>query len=225
MGRQVRSHAPRCSFSKRIPARHGVHEEGGGTIAEIPIRACETRDVETAEGAAENTMPNTHLEENIGLIAKHEQEFRERRTSAERIGDSVAGWMGSLSFVVLHLLVFAAWILVNGVGFSSIPRFDPPPFQLLGVIFAFEALLLASFVLMRQSRIGRRADERNHLELQVLLLTEKEITAVLSLCQAIAQKLNLDSVATIPKIEEMKQDVQIDEVAETIRENLSKGDG
>ena len=170
-------------------------------------------------------MPNSRLQENIDLIAKHEQEFRDRRTAAERIGDSVAGWMGSLPFVGLHIFIFIAWIVINAAGVPSIPRFDPPPFQLLGVIFAFEAILLASFVLMRQSRIGRRSDERDHLELQVSLLTEKEITAVLSICQAIAQKLDLDSVAKAPEIEEMTQEVQIDEVAETIRENLAEKGG
>jgi uncharacterized membrane protein len=100
-------------------------------------------------------------------------------------------------------------------------HFDPLPFQLLGVIFAFEAILLASFVLMRQSRIGRRSDERDHLELQVLLLTEKEITAVLTICRAIAQKMELDGVARGPEIEEMSHEVKLDEVAETIRENLT----
>jgi len=169
-------------------------------------------------------MPNSRLQENIDLIAKHEQEFRDRRTTAERIGDSVAGWMGSLPFVALHTFIFIAWIAINTVGVPAVPRFDPPPFQLLGVIFGFEAILLASFVLMRQSRIGRRSDERDHLELQVALITEKEITAVLSICQAMAQKLDLEHLAKAPEIQEMTQEVQIDEVAETIRENLAEKD-
>jgi uncharacterized membrane protein len=169
-------------------------------------------------------MPNSRLQENIDLIAKHEQEFRDRRTTAERIGDSVAGWMGSLPFVALHTFIFIAWIAINTVGVPAVPRFDPPPFQLLGVIFGFEAILLASFVLMRQSRIGRRSDERDHLELQVALITEKEITSVLSICQAMAQKLDLEHLAKAPEIQEMTQEVQIDEVAETIRENLAEKD-
>ena len=57
-------------------------------------------------------------------------------------------------------------------------HFDPYPYSLLGTVVALEGLLLASFILMRQTRLGRRSDEREHLMLQVLLLTEKEITAV-----------------------------------------------
>ena len=44
---------------------------------------------------------------------------------------------------------------------------------------------------MRQSRLSRRADEREHLMLQILLLTEKEVTAVISM----AHSLNLVVVA------------------------------
>jgi uncharacterized membrane protein len=166
-------------------------------------------------------MAQSHLQEHIDLIAKHEQDFLERRTTAERIGDKVAGWMGSLWFVLLHTVIFVTWIAVNTFNVPAIPHFDPLPFQLLGVIFAFEAILLASFVLMRQSRIGRRSDERDHLELQVSLLTEKEITAVLTLCKAMAQKMNLDGVARAPEIEEMSKETPLDEVAETIRQNLT----
>jgi uncharacterized membrane protein len=39
---------------------------------------------------------------------------------------------------------------------------------------------------MSQSRLARRADEREHLVLQILLLTEKEVTAVISMNQQIA---------------------------------------
>jgi len=41
---------------------------------------------------------------------------------------------------------------------------------------ALEAILLASFILMRQVRIWRRSEEREHLMLQILLLSEKELT-------------------------------------------------
>jgi uncharacterized membrane protein len=169
----------------------------------------------------QETIARSHLQDHIQLVARHEQDFLDRRTAGERIGDAVAGWMGKLWFVLLHSVIFASWIVINTVNFPWIRHFDPLPFQLLGVIFAFEAILLASFVLMRQSRIGRRSDERDHLELQVLLLTEKEITAVLTICRAIAEKMELEGVAKAPGVEEMSQDMQIDEVAETIRDNLT----
>jgi hypothetical protein len=36
-------------------------------------------------------------------------------------------------------------------------------------VVAVEAIFLASFIVMRQSRLSRRSDERDHLILQVLM--------------------------------------------------------
>ena len=161
-----------------------------------------------------------HLQEQIELIAKHEQDFLERRTAAERIVDKAAGWIGSLWFIGFHAALIGLWIFLNTKGLSTARRFDPRPFPILNLLVACEAILLTSLVLMRQSRIGRRTDERNHLELQVTLLTEKEITAVLELSRAIAKRLGLGEIAQNPVIERLSQDTPIEEVVESIRENL-----
>ena len=115
---------------------------------------------------------------------------------------------------------FAGWIAVNTLHNGYIRRFDPAPFSLLGTILAFEAILLASFILMRQARISRRADERNHLMLQILLLTEKEITAALGIDRQIAKQMGLENVADSTEIRELSQHTSIDDMAQTIKENL-----
>jgi uncharacterized membrane protein len=165
-------------------------------------------------------MSQSHVQEHIDLIAKHEQDFLIRRTPAERLGDSLAGFAGSLYFVCIHLAVFAGWIIVNTMPNSYIRHFDPAPYSLLGTIVALEAILLASIILMRQSRMSRRADEREHLMLQILLLTEKEITAVLGMDRQIAGKIGLRQVANEAEIEQLSQNTSIDDVAKTIKENL-----
>ncbi len=152
------------------------------------------------------------------MIAKHEQEFLERRTRSERLGDLIAGAAGNLTFVCVHLVIFAIWI-----GMNLWPggwHFDPPPFSLLGTIVALEAILLASFILMRQVRIGRRSEEREHLMLQLMLLTEKEITAVLDLNREIARQIGLGRAADHPLMEELSQHTSIDDVTQNIRESL-----
>ena len=45
--------------------------------------------------------------------------------------------------------------------------FDPYPFSLLGVIVALEAVVLSRFILMRQNRMMRRGERRDHLNLQL----------------------------------------------------------
>lgn len=165
-------------------------------------------------------MPLSHIQEHIDLIAKHEQDFLLHRTAAERLGDSIAGFAGSLPFVCIHLAIFAGWMSFNTDLFPHLRHFDPPPYSLLGTIVAIEAILLASMILMRQSRMSRRAEERDQLMLQILLLTEKEITAVLGIDRQIAGRIGLNQVADDTNIEQLSQDTSIDEVAQTIRDTL-----
>ena len=141
-----------------------------------------------------------------------------------------------------HIFFFLFWILVNTLHLPPIPRFDPLPFSLLGTAVAdnidsykqatqslrttsargLEAILLAIFILMRQARLARRADEREHLMLQVFLLTEKEVTAVISMNQQIAIKVGLRNMENGKEIEQLGGNTSIDEVAEDIQRSLSE---
>jgi uncharacterized membrane protein len=166
-------------------------------------------------------VPN-HVQEHIDTIAKHEQEFLERRSRAERLGDLTAAIVGNLGFVAAHVCLFVLWVLVNTLQLPRIPHFDPVPFSLLGTIVAIEAILLASLILMRQARLARRADEREHLMLQILLLTEKEVTAMISMNQQIASKVGLRDMENSKEIEQLGRNTSIDEVARDIQRSLSE---
>ncbi len=165
-------------------------------------------------------MPRHHVQEHIELIAQHEQEFLERRTPSERAGDAIAEFVGSLRFVAVHLGIFAVWILLNALPATHRMHFDPYPFPMLDSVLAMEAILLASFILMRQGRLSRRADEREHLMLQIMLLTEKETTALLQMNREMAGKMGLQSIARDHEFAALSQDTPIDEVAENIKESL-----
>jgi uncharacterized membrane protein len=165
-------------------------------------------------------MSQNHVQAHIDLIAQHEQEFLAKRTTAERLGDQVAGFVGSVSFIAAHLLLFTGWIIFNTVPLTLSHHFDPVPYSLLGTVVALEAILLASLILMRQARMSRRADERDHLMLQILLLTEKEITAVLSVDKKIAEQVGLHKIANSREVTELSQETSIEDVAKTIKDNL-----
>ncbi len=165
-------------------------------------------------------MQHPHLQDHIDLIARHEQEFQENRTPVECLGDTIAAFAGSLGFVALHLLLFAVWILANSLRSTAAWHFDPYPFGMLDTVVAIEAILLASFILMRQSRLGKRSDQREHLVLQLLLLTEKETTKLLEMNAVMAEKMGLKSIMRDEELTALTQDTPIDEVAESIRESL-----
>jgi uncharacterized membrane protein len=99
-------------------------------------------------------------------------------------------------------------------------HFDPKPFPLLDSVVAIEAIFLASFIVMRQGRLGRRSDERDHLILQILILTEREITAVLGIERQLATRLGLKNVASDENIERLSQDTPIDEISQKLQEHL-----
>ncbi len=168
----------------------------------------------------ETTPDLSHLQQQIELIVRHEQEFLHRRTRSERVGDALGASIGSLSFAVFHACWIAVWIVLNLS--SVVQHFDPFPFPLLNSIVAVEAIFLASFILMRQSRLSRRSDERDHLILQMLILTEREITAVLGIERQIAARMGLQHVAADENLQQLSQDTPIEEITQTLHERLDE---
>ena len=67
---------------------------------------------------------------------------------------------------------------INRGGAADKP-FDPYPFPLLSLITAVEAIFLSLFILMSTNRANRQADQTSHLDLQVNLQAENEMTKVL----------------------------------------------
>jgi uncharacterized membrane protein len=160
----------------------------------------------------------TPLQEHIELIARHEAEFVAHRTRAERTTDTVARFVGSLRFVGAHLVLFGCWLLWDLLARAEHLRH--PHLSTLSSIVALESILIGSFILMRQTRISRRADERDHLMLQLLLLTEKEATALLNINRKIAQQMGLERAANSQEIRELAKHTSIEDLAQTIKESL-----
>ena len=71
-------------------------------------------------------------------------------------------------------------------------RFDPYPFSLLTLVVSLEAILLTGFVLISQDRMTKLADRRAHLDLQVNLLAEQELTAILKVVCLIADQTGVE---------------------------------
>jgi uncharacterized membrane protein len=105
------------------------------------------------------------------------EEEDERRTLVMRAADWISAFSGSLTFLFLHLAVFAAWIVLN-VGpllRSPLGGWDPYPFGLLTMSVSLEAIVLSVFVLLSQNRQVARERVRNDIEYHVNLKAELEI--------------------------------------------------
>lgn len=106
------------------------------------------------------------------------------------------------------------WIWIN-IGESKW-RFDEYPFALLALIFALEAVLLTSCVLIRQNISDQAFERRNHLDLQINLLAERESTLSLDILRRLAahMKCPIDLDA---QCEELTKETPVDAIAQDLR--------
>jgi uncharacterized membrane protein len=128
---------------------------------------------------------------NIELIARLEKAALHGRSTTARVSDVVARFAGTGTFIVIHIVWFAAWILFN--------TFDPYPFTFLTMVVSLEAIFLSIFVLISQNHMAHLADRRAHLDLQINMLAEQENTIMLhmlrKLCEERGIKLDKEDAA------------------------------
>jgi len=140
--------------------------------------------------------PNSEPRPETGIeaIVRVEKESRDQRSRAECISDAVSRFAGSEFFILLHIVWFTVWIALNAKVFPGLRAFDPYPFNFLTMIVSLEAILLTAFVMISQNRMSRQADKRAHLDLQVNLLAEAELTKALQMLDKISRRLGVHEV-------------------------------
>jgi uncharacterized membrane protein len=158
---------------------------------------------------------------NIRAIIDMEQQVRDRRSWVARLTDGVTALAGSPVFVFAHLIWFVAWIGSNTGGSAT---FDRYPFNLLTLLVSLEAIMLTGFVLMSQSRMTQQADRRAHLDLQINLLAEQELTAILRVQCLLAERAGLDVSKLVPRLEHLRSHTDVEQLAATLEAELESGD-
>ena len=174
------------------------------------------------ENSAKGTKVPKVARSNIEAIMHIEQEFLEQRSPGDHISDIVSGLAGSLGFVVAHIVIFSAWIVINLGLIPGLPVFDRFPFGLLSLAVGLEAIFLSTFVLMSQNRQTHQADHWAHLGLQISLLSEQETAKILHLVKAICNQLGLTEQIQDQELREMMSKKSVGELAEKLAENLEK---
>jgi uncharacterized membrane protein len=93
------------------------------------------------------TKPKPNIELINPALVEH---ARQRAESVQnRIADRITAFAGSMRFVYLHILWFAAWI-----GF----RVEHYPYGLLTMIVSLEAIFLSTFVMISQNRADAKRE-------------------------------------------------------------------
>ena len=153
------------------------------------------------------------VERNIRALLDRKKEEDQKTSFEERLAAKITAFTGSMAFVYLHLLLFGVWIAWNS-GLLPFHRFDPT-FVILAMWASVEAIFLSTFVLISQNRMNLLADRRSELDVQISLLTEHEVTRLITMVTAIAEKLEIDN-SNQEEIEELSKDVHPEKVMDTI---------
>ncbi len=153
------------------------------------------------------------VERNIVSLLEQRKKEDLNKTTQDKIADIITGFAGSMSFVYIHLIMFGIWIIWN-LGWLGFAPFDKS-FVVLAMFASVEAIFLSTFVLISQNRASVQADKRADLDLQIGLLSEHEVTHLITLVRAIAKKMDIKD-ADHPELEELAQDIRPENVMETM---------
>src|SRR5881398_343617 len=109
-------------------------------------------------------------------------------TFGERIADTVAGFGGSWTFIIIFLSVLVTYSSINiALGHHA---WDPYPFILLNLFLSMLAALQAPVIMMSQNRQDAKDRLRGELDFEVNRRAEAEIQALATKINALADKVD-----------------------------------
>lgn len=156
---------------------------------------------------------------NVEAVLKLEEAAKEQRTRSEVIAEQIAKFCGSMRFVWVHVVFFTLWI-----GFNLMPgtrHIDPFPFTFLTLVVSLEAIFLSTFILISQNHDTQISERRNHLDLQINMLSEQENTKMIQMLQAIANKVGVD-LSHDKDLDQLRQETQPEKLARQIESREEK---
>ena len=129
---------------------------------------------------------NANIDAVVALHAFAEQQV----DTHQRTVESLTAWLGRPQFFYGILVGVTLWMLVNSLAplFGWKQRDDPPFFWMQGGV-GLGALLMTSVILITQNRQGKLAERREHLELQMSMLTEQRTAKIIDLLEELRRDM------------------------------------
>lgn len=153
------------------------------------------------------------------IIKSFEAKLAGQKTRAEKIADYFTGTFGTMGFFLFNVTWFLIWIIWNLGLIPGLPVFDPYPFILLITMVSLEAIFLATLVLISQNRQAKIDRLRAEVALQVEMISEQEITKILSLILILLERKGIN-VKEDPEIQRMLKAVDPWYIEKKIEEQL-----
>ncbi len=193
--------------------------------APMPAHATDAADAPKRD--AEHDQITQNIEAVLGFYSREDERISTSQWALERVSDFIARPV----FPGLILLFVALWIVTSVVMRRlDIAEFDPPPFIWLQGIVSLGAFLVATAVLIKQDRLGKLAEQREHLDLKITLLTEQKAAKLIDLLEELRRDLPNVADRHDPEAAELKQSMgpekvlaALDEGGETEKAKSSAG--
>jgi uncharacterized membrane protein len=166
------------------------------------------------------TPPADPARKNIRTMARLENAMLHHRSTTARVSDAVCRVAGSGTFILVHVVWFASWVLLNVGYLPAIKPFDPFPFTFLTMVVSLEAIFLSIFVLISQNHMAHLADRRAHLDLQINLLAEQENTIMLRMLRRLCEKQGIGHDADDDEGESLFAKTDLEALMKDLEEHL-----
>ena len=167
-------------------------------------------------------MPQARtVAENIQAVVELEEGKDRQRSLSDRVADAIGSFAGTVVFVLVHLVWFGLWTAINlGARQARAGSSTRIRSSLLCMLVSLEGVLLSTFVLIRQNRMSQRADRRSHIDLQINLLAEKEVSKVIQMLERISERLE---VAVDDEAKELGRMTAVSDLAQELDQKLPEG--
>jgi len=172
----------------------------------------------------ENPLPRSAAanptQYNIDAIAKMEHDAVNRRTPTERVSDAITKLVGNMGFLIAQLILISGWMILNLHAIPGVKPFDPFPFGMLALLVSSEGVFLTIFVLIRQSRMARQSERRSHIDLQVGMLSEQELTTILQMLQKLCQHMGVNVESSKQEVTSFSKTTDVHKLATELDDKL-----
>jgi uncharacterized membrane protein len=165
------------------------------------------------ESGRDQTSQN--IETVLDFYTREEQKI----SRSQRILERISNLVGQPVFLGFILIFVALWMIANAVlRRLGMAEFDPAPFSWLQGIVGLGALLTATVVLTKQNRLAKLAEQREHLDLKVTLLTEQKAAKLIDLLEELRRDLPNVSNRHDPEATALQQSMKPDLVLAALDE-------
>jgi len=159
------------------------------------------------------------ISQNIEAVLEFYTREDQKISRSQRIVERISLFAGQPLFLGLILFFVAAWMLANvGLRQLGMAEFDAAPFLWLQGGIGLGALLTTTVVLTKQNRTARVEEQRAHLDLKVMLLTEQKTAKLIDLLEELRRDLPNVKNRHDPEAAAMQQAMNPDEVLAALDE-------